>query len=326
LSNGIGKNYKTIVPELLSSPYVLNVCPSNTTLDSWESSVSAHRISWDGQEPGHIIPTMGILGVWFDFDTMYNLLMVDGRFFSPEFLTDIKQTCVINETAVKDMGLENLIGKKVIAGDLERKVIGVVKDFHFSSLHEKIEPLMIVFGWAVDMFCIRVHPEHEKEALAFIESKFKEIIPNEPFNYERLDQNVKELYEDEEKILMIMNFSSILAIFISCLGLFGLSSFMIERKYREIAIRKVNGASILQIARMFVIDFVKLVIIAIVIALPVGYFLSANWLNNFAYKINLTWQMFFISGIIVIVVAIATVSFQVIRAAGRNPVDSLKYE
>ena len=326
LSNGIGKNYKTIVPELLSSPYVLNVCPSNTTLDSWESSVSAHRISWDGQEPGHIIPTMGILGVWFDFDTMYNLQMVDGRFFSPEFLTDIKQTCVINETAVKDMGLENPIGKKVIAGDLERKVIGVVKDFHFSSLHEKIEPLMIVFGWAVDMFCIRVHPEHEEEALAFIESKFKEIIPNEPFNYERLDQNVKELYKDEEKILMIMNFSSILAIFISCLGLFGLSSFMIARKYREIAIRKVNGASILQIARMFVIDFVKLVIIAIAMALPVGYFLSIDWLNNFAYKIHMTWQMFFITGIIVIVVAIATVSFQVIRAAGRNPVDSLKYE
>jgi len=325
-TNGLQQNYRTIVPELLASPYVLNVCPSNTTLDSWESSVSAHRISWDGQAPGHIVPTMGILGVWFDFDTMYNLKMVDGRFFSKDFITDIKQSCVINETAAKDMDLKNPVGKKIKAGDLERTVIGVVKDFHFSSLHDRIEPLLISLGWGIDMFCIRIHPEQEEEALAFIEGKFKEIIPNEPFIYERLDQNVKDLYEDEEKILMIMNFSSFLAIFISCLGLFGLSSFMVERRYKEIAIRKVNGASIIQLARMFVIDFVKLVLIAIVLALPLGYFLSVNWLNNFAYKIQMSWQMFFISGIIVIVVALATVSFQVIRAAGRNPVDSLKYE
>jgi len=326
LSNGIQQNYRTIVPELLASPYVLNVCPSNTTLDSWESSVSANRISWEGQAPGHIIPTMGILGVWFDFDSMYNLKMVDGRFFSMEFLSDIKQSCVINETAVKDMGMENPIGKKVTAGDMEQTVIGVVKDFHFSSLHDRIEPLIIVFGWGVDMFCIRMHPEQEEEALAFIESKFKEIIPNEPFIYEYLNQNVKGLYAEEEKIHVIMYFSSILAIFISCLGLFGLSSFMVERRYREIAIRKVNGASILQIVHIFVIDFVKLVFIAIVLALPLGYYLSVNWLNNFAYKIQMSWQLFFIAGLIVIIVALATVSLQVIRAAGRNPVDSLKYE
>jgi len=209
---------------------------------------------------------------------------------------------------------------------MEQTVIGVVKDFHFSSLHDRIEPLIIVFGWGVDMFCIRMHPEQEEEALAFIESKFKEIIPNEPFIYEYLNQNVKGLYAEEEKIHVIMYFSSILAIFISCLGLFGLSSFMVERRYREIAIRKVNGASILQIVHIFVIDFVKLVFIAIVLALPLGYYLSVNWLNNFAYKIQMSWQLFFIAGLIVIIVALATVSLQVIRAAGRNPVDSLKYE
>ncbi|MCD4737355.1 MAG: ABC transporter permease, partial [Bacteroidales bacterium] len=161
ISSGIQKNYPTFVNELKSSPFVLNICPSNTTLDSWESSVSANRISWDGQVSGHIIPTMGILGVWFDFDTMYNLQMTDGRFFSREFQTDFRQACVINETAVKDMALEKPLGTKIVAGDIERTVIGIVKDFHFTSLHEKIEPLIIVLGWGVDMFCIRMHPEHE---------------------------------------------------------------------------------------------------------------------------------------------------------------------
>ena len=159
ISSGIGRNFRTFVPELLASPYVLNVCPSNTTLDSWESSVSGNNISWDGQESGHIIPTIGILGIWFDFDTMYNLKIVDGRFFSPELTTDIRQSCVINEIAVREMGLQDPIGITIKAGDLERKVIGVVKDFHFTSIHEKIEPIIIVMGWGIDMLCMRLHPE-----------------------------------------------------------------------------------------------------------------------------------------------------------------------
>jgi len=311
---------------LMASPYILKVGLTNTTLDSWESSVSANRISWDGQSPGHIIPTMGILGVWFDFDSMYNIKMVDGRFFSRDFLTDFKESCLINETAVKELALENPIGIKIKAGDMERKVIGVIQDFHFSSLHEEIEPLFLALGWAIDIFSIKLHPKYVGEGIAFVESKFDEIIPNEPFIYEFLDQNVQDLYDEEEKIQMIMKFSSFLTIFISCLGLFGLSSFLVERRYREIAIRKVNGASVFQIARRFVIDFVKLVMIAIILAFPVGYYFSINWLNNFAYKVNLTWQMFLVAGIIVIVVAFVTVSYQVVKAAGRNPVDSLKYE
>ena len=326
ISSGIQKNYPTFVNELKSSPFVLNICPSNTTLDSWESSVSANRISWDGQVSGHIIPTMGILGVWFDFDTMYNLQMTDGRFFSREFQTDFRQACVINETAVKDMALEKPLGTKIVAGDIERTVIGIVKDFHFTSLHEKIESLIIVLGWGVDMFCIRMHPEHEEKALAYIERKFKEITPFEPFIYEHLEENVEELYAEEEKIRLIMNFSSFLAIFISCLGLFGLSSFLVARKYKEIAIRRVNGATIVQIAVKFVAHFVKLILIAIVMAFPLGYYLSVNWLDNFAYKIGLNWQMFAFTGLIVILVAVITVSFHVVRASAKSPVDSLKYE
>jgi len=326
-SDATWQNYRTIVGELQSGPYVLNFCPSNTTLDSWESSYTGDEVSWEGQTPGHLIPTLGILGVWFDFDSMYNLTMVDGRFFSMEFQTDIQEACVINETAARDMGLENPIGKTIIlGGDIERKVIGVVKDFHFTSLHERIEPLFIALGWGIDMFCIRLHPEHEEEALAYIEAKFKDIVPNEPFNYEYLDQNVKDMYAEEEKMQVIMNFTSFLAIFISCLGLFGLSSFVVARRFKEIGIRKVNGASVFQIARLFVFDFIKLVLIAIVLAFPLGYYLSTTWLNNFAYKIHLSWQLFLLAGLIVIFIAVFTVSFQVFKASRRNPVDSLKYE
>nr|NQU90435.1 ABC transporter permease [Bacteroidota bacterium] len=326
LNNAMRQNYYTIVAELQNSPYILNVCPSNTTLDSWESSVGGNEVSWEGQTPGHILSILGILGVGFNFDTMYNLTMVDGRFFSKDFTTDIKGGCVVNETAVKNMGMVDPIGKTMKAGDMERKIIGVVKDFHFSSLHKRIEPLFIALGWGIDNFCIRVQPDNEKEALAFIESKFKEIIPNEPFNYTFLDENVKSLYAEEETIQEIMNFSSFLAIFISCLGLFGLSFFVTERRFKEIGIRKVNGATVFQITRMFIADFIKLILIAIVLAFPVGYYISASWLNNFDYKIQLSWHLFFIAGLIVIVVAIATVGFQVLRAAGKNPVDSLKYE
>ncbi len=325
-SNEMWQNYNTIVSELLASPYVLHVCPSNTTLDSWESSVSANCISWDGQESGHIIPTMGILGVWFDFDTMYHLKMVDGRFFSPEFTTDMMEACVINETAVKDMGLENPIGITIKAGDIERKVIGVVKDFHFTSLHERIEPLCILMRWGIDMICMRFHPEQWKEALLFVENKFKEIIPNESFTYEVLDQNVKDLYEEEARAKVIMNISSILVILISCMGLFGLSSFMIERRFKEIGIRKVNGASVFQIAGIFISDFIKLVIIAIILGVPAGYYFSNNWLDNFAYKTDLSWIQFVVAGFSVILIALFTVGIQVYRAAMKNPVDVLRYE
>jgi putative ABC transport system permease protein len=269
---------------------------------------------------------MGIMGVGFDFDSTYSIKMAEGRFFSREFLTDIRQSCVINQTAVRDMGLEKPIGTKITAGDLERTVIGVVKDFHFTSLHERIEPLYIVLGWGADMFCVRMHANHEQEALAFVEGKFKEIIPHEPFIYERLDQNVEQLYEEEGKIQIIMKTSSGLAIFIACLGLFGLSSFVVERRNKEIGIRKVNGATVFQIARLFVFDFVKLVLLAIILAIPLGYYVSTNWLSHFAYKIHLSWLLFFYAGLIVLLVALATVSFQVVQASRRNPVDSLKYE
>jgi len=233
ISNEMGRNYETLTAELLASPYVLNVCPSNTTMDSRESSIGGNSVNWDGKEPGHVIPTFGLMGVWFDFDTMYDLKITEGRFFDPELRTDFGESCLVNETAVKDMGLENPIGVTMSVGDAERKIIGVVKDFHYTSIHGRIEPLCMLLGWAVDMLCIRLHPDQWDEALSFVTSKFEEIVPNEQFNFEVLEQNVSDLYAEETRVKKIMNISSVLAILISGMGLFGLSSFLIERRLKR---------------------------------------------------------------------------------------------
>ena len=162
--------------------------------------------------------------------------------------------------------------------------------------------------------------------MIFVEEKFKEIIPNEQFSYEVLEQNVKELYAEEARVKQIMNISSILVILISCMGLFGLSSFIIERRFKEIGIRKVHGASVIQIVAIFLSDFIKLVLIAIILAVPAGYYFSINWLDNFAYKTTLTWSMFVEAGMVVIIIALLTVVLQVYRASRKNPVDVLRYE
>ena len=326
LSSSIANNYQTIVAELLASPYIQNVCPLNTTLDSWESSMRANTISWSGQNPGQIIPIIGIMGIGFNFKEMYELKIVEGRFFSREFQTDRENACIINETAVSDMGLSNPIGETIKVGDIERKIIGVVKDFHYTSLHERIEPLLIILGWAIDTYCLKLAGGHEKEAIDFTEAKLKEIIPGEPFEYEFLEQNVRGLYRDEERIKTIMQFSSVLAIFISCLGLFGLVLFVVERRTKEIGIRKVHGAAIHQIITLLVIDFIKWVFIASVLAIPVSYYLSENWLSSFAYRINLSWWFFIIAALSVITLAVITVSFQSISIALKKPVNTLKYE
>lgn len=326
LSGGIAKNYRTLVNELLESPYILNVTPSNTTLDSWESSMSANNISWTGQNPGQIIPVIGVLGVGYDFKNLFELTITEGRFFSRDFKTDRDNACLINETAVKDMNLSNPIGKTIKVGDNERKVIGIVKDFNYSSLHEEIEPLCMLLGWAVDVFNIKIDNEHTAEAINFIESKLKEIVPSEPFEFEYLENNVSELYSDEVRIKRIMQLSSGLAVFISFMGLFGLVLFVVEQRTKEIGIRKVYGASVLRIVSLLVSGFLKWVFLASLLAIPASYYLSDKWLNNFAYRTNLTLWMFIAVAVAVIVIAAIIISLQSMVVAMKKPVNTLKYK
>ncbi len=326
ISSSIGQNINAIFTELRASPYVLGVCASNTTLDSWTSSANGTDVSWKEQTEGQSISKLAVMGISFDFDKIYKLDMVDGRFFSRDFSTDMEDGCVVNETAVREMEMENPIGKTITVWDEEYRIVGVVKDFHYSSLHTQIKPLIMAYGWALGKINVRIHAEQQNKALVFIEDLLKKITPNEPFTYEFLDQNINELYAEEYKISTIMSISSVLAILISCMGLFGLSFFVVERRIKEIGIRKVNGATVSQIAGLFVFDFLKLVMIAIILAYPLAYYFVVNWLNNFAYKNNLSWKTFLLAGSIVAVIAIFTVSYQVVKASLRNPVELLKFE
>ena len=208
------------------------------------------------------------------------------------------------------------------------KVIGVVKDFHFRSLHNKIEPMCFFLsdGPRSRIAC-RIKPEHQKETLNFIESKWNEFNAKRPFDYRFLDQNMDDMYQAEEKISRIILIAAILTIFIALLGLLGLSSFVAEQRTKEIGIRKVVGASVANILKLLYKEFALLIGIAFILAIPVAWWRLDIWLNDsFIYHQTMQWIWFLLAGVISFVIGLATISFYILRAATGNPVDAIKYE
>ena len=235
---------------------------------------------------------------------------------------------IINEEAIKIFGWaspEDAIGKNV--WDKETVVSGVFRNFNFKGLQNKIEP-MAMFQMSEDfkIFALDINTVNFGETLAEIEKTFHEILPNYPFEYFFLEENFDKQYKNEEQISKTISLLSILGIFISCLGLLGLASFMAQQKTKEIGIRKVNGATIKDIVFLLVNNFSKLVIISNIIAWPVTYYLMSIWLDNFAYSTDLSWWIFVLAGFTSLFMAISTVIYQALKAARSNPVDALKYE
>jgi putative ABC transport system permease protein len=257
--------------------------------------------------------------------------MKEGRFFSREFSTDATESVVVNETAVKAMGLESPIGIKISFRDrVEGRIIGVMKDFHQSSLRNAIEPIVFHFNTEEEEgyhhTAIKISAENVPSTLSFIESVWKKYVSNYPFTYEFLDEKTDNFYKTERTIGRIFQYFTSMAILIACLGLFGLASFTAEQRTKEIGIRKVLGASVSRIAAMLSMEFAKWVLMANLIAWPVAYFMSSKWLGEFAYRIPLGWGIFVFSAALALFIAVITVSFQAIKAAAANPVDSLRYE
>jgi len=234
---------------------------------------------------------------------------------------------VVNQAAVRAMEMDNPIGKELRVWDLSKRIIGVVEDYHFESLHNKIIPMAMRIDpdW-YSQACVRISPYRIPETLAFLENKWKEIYPEYPFEYRFLDETIQNQYRSEQAIGKIVTVFTILALFISCLGIFGLSSYTAEQRTKEIGIRKVLGATVSSIIKHISKEFVILVIIANIIVWPLAYFLLNRWLQTFAYRIDIGWWTFVLTGIAVLVVSLLTVSWQIIRAATANPVDSLRYE
>jgi putative ABC transport system permease protein len=275
---------------------------------------------------------MSIHSVDFDYQKIFDIKMAQGRYFSRDHPTDISDGIIVNETAAKIMGMESPIGQRIscwIPYDPMRSgtIIGVVKDFHFRSLHEKINPLVLVIapGWFTDAY-IRIKPENIPETLVFLEKTIKESAPDFPLEYSFLDEDIDNLYKSEQRIGNLVRYGTFLAIFIACLGLFGLASFTAEKRRKEIGIRKVLGASVSGIVLLLTKEFTKWVIFANLIAWPIAYYVMSRWLQNFAYHVKIGIWTFLLSAALALVTALITISFQAAKTAASNPVDSLRYE
>ena len=266
----------------------------------------------------------------FDFIGQYKLKITAGRAFSKAFPTDTGRAMIINESAVKMLGYytpDEAIGKRFSQGGRQGQIIGVVKDFHYLSLQQNIQPLtMRLESWALGTISIKVSPTDLPTTLGAIEAKWTQIIPNRPFEYSFLDEDFNRLYVSEVKFGRLFFNFSILAIFISCLGLLGLAAYSTIQRTKEIGVRKVLGASVTSIVHLLSADFVRLVFIAFLIASPIAWFAMNTWLHDFAYRTPITWWIFALAGASSIVIVLLTISFQAIRAAIQNPVKTLRTE
>ncbi|MBD0289461.1 MAG: ABC transporter permease, partial [Flavisolibacter sp.] len=261
--------------------------------------------------------------------------VVAGRLFAPEFPADTLTRFVVNEETVKQFGFaspEEAVGKWLAFGSGEEQrrftIIGVVKNFHFKDLHEPIQPLAFRTdpGARFNYLLANSGAGDITQSLAVLESTWKKLNPNEPFEYSFLDLDFQKNYEADSRQARLINYFTIIAIIISCLGLFGLATFSAEQRTKEIGIRKVLGASVTGLVALLSTDFLKLVGIAVVIASPIAWYVMNQWLQNFAYRTTISWEVFAVSILLVALIAFITVSFQAIKAALANPVKNLRTE
>jgi putative ABC transport system permease protein len=269
-----------------------------------------------------------------DFIETFDIKVVAGRAFSKEILSDTVNAIMINETMAANLGWtnEDAIGKR-IRSDGDERVIGVFKDFHILSLHRPINNFILdmlrnpqAANGLTTYIAVRTNTDNYKNVLSFIEEKWLEIAPSRPFEYTFQDQELSGLYKDEDQFSKFSVLLTLLALFIASLGLMGLTSYMAEKRTKEIGIRKVMGASVSNIIKELSIDFVKLILISNLIAWPAAYIFTSNWLQNFTEHIQINWLLFLVAGIITLVIALTITSFRAYLASTRNPAETLRYE
>lgn len=274
-------------------------------------------------------PPMRSLVVDEDFLNTYDIQIVKGRNFSRDFVTDTA-AFLINETAARQLGWEDPIGQKLALPAISRvpgPIIGVVKDFHYHSLHAVIEPLYIFMkkDWNTQLN-IKIDEQRMDATLASLKDAWTEIEPQNPFQYNFLDESFEAFYQKEKNVLRLLVWFTAIAIIISSLGLYALSTLIAKQRVREIGIRKVLGASVSNVVTLLSTEFLKLILIALIISLPVTWYIMNRWLENFAYKITIGWEVFAVAGTSAVLIAFITISFEAIKAAMANPVKSLRTE
>jgi AraC-like DNA-binding protein len=283
-------------------------------------------VKWDGQDPNKqiIFPQFGADG---NFIKTFGIHLVAGRSFDDNNKSDAANY-ILNETAVKTMGMSvsSAVGKQITVNGNKGEVIGVVKDFNFKPVQQLIEPLILSYTKQGGFVVIRTRPADMQQNIANLKAVFQKIYPCYPFSYGFVDQDLDRLYLSEQRMGKLFNIFSVVSIIVSCLGLFGLATFAAQKRIKEIGVRRVLGASATGIAALLAKDFVKLVAIALLVAFPLAWWVMGKWLDNYVYRIDISWWMFALAGFLALLVALFTVSSQAIKAALTKPAKSLRSE
>jgi ABC-type antimicrobial peptide transport system permease subunit len=283
-------------------------------------------VDWDGKDPNNMIMFTNA-SAGYDLVKTMKLQMAAGREFSNVYPTD-SVGYLLNEEAMRRMGLKDPVGKRLTFWQKKGTIVGVIKDFHFNSLHEPIKPLILRFGEqdTYGMAMVRIKAGQTRQALGQLELLCHQLNPRFPFSYRFTDDEYRDLYKSESIVHNLSNCFAGLAIFISCLGLLGLAMFTAEQRTKEFGIRKVLGAKVGTLFTLLSKDFLILVLVAFLLATPLAWWAMHSWLQNFAYHIRLEWWVFLLAGMLALVIALLTVSFQALKVAVANPVKSLRAE
>ncbi len=297
--------------------------PTGRLLDS----MGAEAQVGDSLSPTSVVIKM--VGIDHDFIDTYHMKLVAGRNFSRDFRTDDTAAYVLNESAVRMIGWKSpkeAIDKNFKYGRQSGKVIGVLRDFHFESMHEAIVPMVFFMRQGYNRLSVKISGDQMQAALAHLEKTWNRFAPETPFTYTFLDESFDQLYKSEQRQSGIFTTFAGIAIFIACLGLFGLAAFTAEQRTKEIGIRKVVGASVPNIVMLLSKDFLKLVGWSVLIAAPVAWWAMHRWLEDFAYRTRMPWELFVLAGFIALLIALCTISYQAFKAASANPVKALRTE
>ncbi len=319
-----GYNNDAIRDDLLKNPNILNVGGSGAQLDwiGWWQTVK----EWEDKTEDFSV-SFAILEVGHEYLSTYGIELAVGRFYSKKFISDEEEAIIVNESAIIAMKMDSPIGKSMNFNGQKKRIIGVVKDFHFDSLHSPITPMLFVlYPKQLRCLSIKVKQENIANTLSYIKNVLSKLESDYVLDYQFLDEQLKNLYTDETRRGKLFSYFSFISIFISCLGLFGLASFATDQRKKEIGVRKVLGASTTSLFAMLSREFIKWIFLANCFAWPIAWYAMNNWLNTFAYRINIGIWIFVFSAVITILIALITISFQTIKAAIANPVGSLKYE
>jgi putative ABC transport system permease protein len=333
LNNGwdVGERKDVLKHEILKNPYVISACYTNR-LPSDGYPSNAQKAKGENESDHSVSYSM----VDYDYQETLQLNMKQGRFYSRDFPSD-SSAIVINEAAAHIFGWGEEGGKYAIGKKIEMinpnlgnrdtyEVIGVVSDYNYQSLHIEIRPLSLLLYNHTGFLAVRIKPGNPEQALASIQTIWKEIVPELPFDYRFLNEKYDQTFNKEERLGTIFSLFTILAIIVACLGLFGLASYTAEQRTKEIGIRKTLGATTIQLIEMLNMQYTKLVVIAFLIATPLSWYMMQKWLEVFAYKTRIGFWPFLFSGLVALLIALGTVSYQSFRAARANPVDSLRNE